>query len=808
MGYLNGQAMVLRGAENQYKSNREQSKEILHDRANAFIRHSQSSGSLSENIKKLTISPVFTAHPTNLTRPQAYNIIQQAELTTDETLDQEMLHSLHREQGPISKPPKVHEEALNYRQAIGNMHKSAHRVHKSINEELSKLGESTLDKPLVSVGNWVAGDRDGNPFVTADVLRQVVEQHADTALESYAYKLSPAKNRYSGDALGALTGQREGRMNLRSLLAKGNQNQIAHMIYSKIMTTRTNIAEGNLLSANGGYDNAQELITDLKAIDLSELSANEQQIAQTKLEHLILDIKTAGFYGATTDIRQNSAINEKTIATLLQQNGIESNYTSLNEPAKQTLLKNLITNPDLTLEVNMLDNNDPAFTQEMQLINSYKMLQDQFGKEALGNCITANTETVSDLLEVMLLLKHVGLASDQHLDMNIVGLIETVADLENASVILGGILSFDWYQNNLIQAGKPQMVMVGYSDSNRLDGSASSNWAVYKGTQEMMQTAKQFNVELQFFHGRGGTEGRGAGENYHDEIAVHDGLSLINGFRQTEQGEEVADKFGTIDVATANLSDMVSATMSGITTGADQQFATHELIMDKLANFARAKYRELYENPNTPTFYQQSTPINFVKHSNAGSRPAARKAEKTLNLDSLRAIPWTACWNQSRANVPAFFGTGTALKQLTEGGNLAENQKALTQLQDMYQNWPFFTNLVDRTEMALARADMNILELYTPATNNNREILNQIKNEYTETVRQINRIKQQSILLETRIEKRETLEIRNEVTHRANVMQANLLHATQEIGTEQADHLIPAIVMSMQAVANGLGRFG
>lgn len=802
MGYLNAQGMVLRGAETQMNANRDQAVEHLTQGVSQLIKHSQSSDDLGKRLSKLSVSPVFTAHPTNLTRPQANEIIQNAQLNSEVALDQALFDSLHQEQGPRESKPTVHQEAAGYKQAISNLHKSAHRVHKSVNDSLDKLGQKPIEKPLVAIGNWVAGDRDGNPFVTASVLKQVVAQHADTAMEGYAYKLSPGKNRLMGKQLTA-------RLNLRTLLAKAGQNEAAHAIFTKIQTTRDNLSSDRPLASNSGYGAPQELIDDLNGLDLSSLPPDEKAIASKKLNNLIMDVKTGGFHGATTDIRQNSAINEKTVSALLTHAGIESHYESLSEENKQTLLKSLITNYDMKLDMAAAQGN-PDLQQELELIASYKEIHDTLGKEALGNCITANTETVSDLLEVCLLLKCAGLAGEDHLDMNIVGLIETVQDLENASTILGGLLSFDWYADKLKAQEQPQMVMVGYSDSGRLDGSASSNWAVYKGTHEMMETAAEHGVELQFFHGRGGTEGRGAGENYRDEIAVHDGNSLANGFRQTEQGEEVADKFGTIDVATANLADMVGSTMAKTATGADTRFAKHQPVMEKIASTARQTYRALYEHPQTPEFYQQSTPIDFVGLSNAGSRPASRKTEpgKALNLDKLRAIPWVACWSQSRAHVPAFFGTGTALKALTQGGTPEQNAANTAELQEMYANWPFFSNLIDRTELALAKADMQILRSYAPAHLQNSEVLQSIEQEYAETVSQINKLKGQDSLLQRRPEHKESQQVRNEVTNRANAMQSNLIDAYRKAGVHMQDNLQAPIVVSMQAVANGLGRFG
>jgi len=254
--------------------------------------------------------------------------------------------------------------------------------------------------------------------------------------------------------------------------------------------------------------------------------------------------------------------------------------------------------------------NNPEFEREIGLIKSYKTIHDTYGPQALKNCITANTETMSDMLEVMLLLKYAGLADEHGIKMNVVPLIETVRDLHNGPDILNSMLNHPWYRQALKSSGNQQQIMVGYSDSNRLDGPLASSWAVYEGTAKMQEVANQNKINLHVFHGRGGTEARGSGDSYAQEIRSSNGASLVTGMRQTEQGEEVPAKFGTETMSKSNLADMVGSTLETMSKGTDQGLVKYTSTMEKLAQHARESYANLYSDPELPRFFRAAPPLN------------------------------------------------------------------------------------------------------------------------------------------------------------------------------------------------------
>lgn len=797
--YLNAQGLVLRGEEISSRADLQDAKTELANNITAYLSAASSQNAdPTADLEKITVSPVFTAHPTNLSKPESSQITHNASSFSLASME-DKTDSLKESLGNRTTQPTVLQEAHGNHNAIRNVMKSAHRVHKAVNESLQANGLAARSRPMIEAGNWVGGDRDGNPNVDAKTMKQIAIGNAELALGEYSRKLDQSK---------LIRLKPHGQENLRQLVDKAGQAHKAQQIQARLDATVASINSREPLAAQS-YANPDQLIADLQSLDFSSLNPAEQQRARTKLDGLVMDVKTSGFHGTTTDIRQNSAVNEQTIATLLDLSGIESNYSSLSEGAKQYLLNTLLNNPNLQL-TDTGDGLSAEFQQEMGLINGYKEVQDKLGKKALGNCITANTETASDLMEVMVLLRHAGVAGPNNLDMNIVGLIETVDDLKNAPTILNGLLSVPWYSNVMKQSNSPQMVMVGYSDSSRLDGSLSSNWEVYNATHTMMDVGAKHDTELKFFHGRGGTESRGAGQDYSQEIMVHDSRSLEHGFRQTEQGEEVGDKFGNKDVATVNMSKMLGTTLAKLAMGPDQDYEAGKAIMQPLAETARASYHDLVSMGEMPRFYQSSTPIEFVGQSNAGSRPASRKASPDGNLDlsKLRAIPWAACWTQARAMVPAFYGTGTAINEYTNTGDASVDSQRMEGLQQMYQSWPFFQNLVDRTELALAKSDMGVFRTYVPSDAKSQAIADKIENEYNLTTDMVNQVKGQSELLENRPEEKAILQVKKPVLNRSNAMQAAMIKSAREGGPNVADQLKGPMVISMQSVANSLGRFG
>lgn len=803
--YLNSQLMILSTAERHLKAENAPVNQSLMRGLKPLIENSASRGeSIVQRLSNTKISPVFTAHPTNFNKPQASAIVlSQLDDIASPQGNAKVCRELWEIQGVRELKPSVQDEANQFSSNIRHLHNSGRTIHKQINQQLSVLPNNLkLSKPLVEAGNWVGGDRDGNPNIDATVLKDVVKTLSTAAFEYFEQKIGKEKNTQTGS--------------LCNLLCKSGHSESLGVIREKLGRTRAHLVGNGPLPIQGDlYLNANELLHDLESLNIDSLNTQEKTAVQEKLDLLKLDADSIGFHGASTDIRQNSAMNEKTVGELLRRSGAPGNYESLGEVEKQALLTSLLLNTDKAVlsDAPIDSQSDNAeFDREIALIKSYKTIHDSYGPQALKNCITANTETMSDMLEVMFLLKHAGLADEHSIRMNVVPLIETVDDLHNGPAILNSMLNHPWYRKALQASGNQQQIMVGYSDSNRLDGPLASSWAVYEGTAKMLEVAKQNGVNLHVFHGRGGTEARGSGDSYAQEIKSTNGASLLTGMRQTEQGEEVSAKFGTKTMSQSNLADMVGSTLETMATGADQQLTKYSNTMEKLAQHARDSYESLYSNPELPHFFQSSTPIEFVGKSNAGSRPASRSntAGGGLNLDKLRAIPWVGAWYQSGSAMPAFFGTGSALKHFIDqpsGTNTTPGQRT-AQLQTMYQEWPFFKSFIDRTATAMEKADMQIAQQYAKlAPAQSQGVFQTIKNEYELTKEMILNIKQTTDLMDHNPVDAEILAVKKPLTQAAHAMQIGLLKAHQQAGPEIQKNLVKPIVMSMQAIASS-NRFG
>lgn len=804
--YINSQLMILSGTEQNMKAEQFAANQSLGQGLTSLLAHV--GGSADDVVLKMseaTVSPVFTAHPTNFNKPEASAIVlSQLEDISTPHGNARVCHELWQAQGMRKLPPTVQQEAQQFSSNIRHLHRSSRSIHKQLNQHLGTLPNApTLSRPLIEAGNWVGGDRDGNPNIDAEVLQDVIKTLSTSAFEYFEKKIDVGNIRKGGSFC--------------NLLCKAGHEEQVLQIREKLIRTREHLVGNSALPIQGDlYQNPKEMLQDLQALDTSSLSPADQNTLRNKMALLALDVESIGFHGASTDIRQNSAMNEKVVGGLLRTSGVgPQNYEKLDEPEKEKLLTDLLVNNtrlEPIFEPTGSEKDIASFKREVLLINSYKRIHDTYGPQALKNCITANTESMSDMLEVMVLLQHAGLADENNIQMNVVPLIETVDDLNNGPSILESMLKHPWYSKALQASGNLQQIMVGYSDSNRLDGPLSSSWAVYEGTAKMLEVANKHNVKLHVFHGRGGTEARGSGDSYSQEIKSHNGASMLTGMRQTEQGEEVPAKFGNRDLSQSNLSEMVGSTLEAMSSGADKQLAQYRPVMSELANHARSSYASLYLHPELPSFFQNTTPINFVGNSNAGSRPASRTAEPgaALILKDLRAIPWVGSWYQSGSAMPAFFGTGTALKTYIDNPNdtsTTPEQRTAT-LRTMYKEWPFFQSFVDRTASAMEKADMTIAKEYANlAPSESRNVFNQINDEFNLTRDMLLTVKQSNDLMSHNPVGAETIEVKKPLTQAAHAMQINLLKANQELGPDFKAMLIEPIVMSMQAISSA-NRFG
>ncbi|MBC7574365.1 MAG: phosphoenolpyruvate carboxylase [Herminiimonas sp.] len=590
-------------------------------------------------------------------------------------------------------------------------------------------------------------------------------------------------------------------------------------ITDRIAATRRTLTGGDVptaaAAASGAvapYASPEALIADLEALR-ARLPAGA---AQARLSRFTREIAGAGFHTASIDVRQNSASHEDSVGDLLHEAGIVADYAALTEEEKQAVLWQRLLAPDDAPLYDPHGAHSPQTHKEMEIFRAIGDVQTKFGERAMPNYIIANTESVSDILEPMVLLKEVGLAGANGLKMNIVPLIETVPDLKNGREIVGTLLAHPQYRAWLKERDNTQQIMVGYSDSNRLDGPLASNWEIQKALVYLQEVAAENDVDLLVFHGRGGTVARGAGLHPEQEVDMLPSGAARRGLRYTEQGEEVAVKYGTSEAAAHNLQTITAAAIDANLPRDVPETPAYRAAMEKMSTRSSEVYRQLVaEKPGFLEYYNQATPVGYVADLNAGSRASSRSnlADGQLKLDQLRAIPWVAGWNQSRAMVPAWYGMGTALREHVHAdATQPVAGPELHALQEMYRTWPFFRSLIDRTENELAKVDLTIVKGYADLVKTDGvgdAIHADLKQEFDRTKEMVLSIKQSSTLLETEPAMASSLARKAPMLDTANALQISLIAAERtetDAGLKQA--LRKGVVGTMQAIQSGLGRFG
>jgi len=586
-------------------------------------------------------------------------------------------------------------------------------------------GTSTA-APYVQMGSWIGGDRDGNPNVNAGTMRHALERHATTIIDFYLEEThtlgaelsistlmiacSPAL-RALADASPDTSDHRSDEPYRRALIG----------VYARLASTARALGATNILRKEVGhaepYPCAADFAADLQVL-IDSLQANHgAMLVQPRLSTLKRAADIFGFHLASLDMRQSSDVHERVLAELFGQAGAQADYAALDEDAKVALLLSELAQPRLLYSPYI--GYSAETDSELGVLRAARDIRARYGARAIRNYIISHTETVSDLLEVLLLQKEMGLLrvaadhADAELDLMVIPLFETIPDLQRAAGIMQTAMAIPLFKTLIAKQGQIQEVMLGYSDSNKDGGFLTSNWELYKAETHLVTVFAQAGVKLRLFHGRGGTVGRGGGPSYEAILAQPQGT--VNGqIRLTEQGEIIASKFSNKDIGRRNLELLVAATLEASlmpASGDDghrQQLAGFESVMADISDRAYAAYRNLvYETPGFTDYFFAATPIAEIAELNLGSRPASRKSTK--RIEDLRAIPWGFSWGQCRLLLPGWYGFGSAIGAWIDAGPRAER---LQQLQAMYQEWPFFATLLSNMDMVLAKTDLAIASRY------------------------------------------------------------------------------------------------
>ena len=605
------------------------------------------------------------------------------------------------------------------------------------------LGQHAVHS-FLRMGQWIGGDRDGNPNVSAQTLQYAMLRQSEVALRHYLTEVHFLGAELSISAMLVNCSPE------MQALANASPDTNAHRqdepyrraltgVYARLAATLKELTGGDAarhaVSPQNPYAQAEDFCTDLRVLEASLVSHHGAAMAAQRLHPLIRAVEVFGFHLATVDLRQSSDKHEEVVAELLRVARITPAYAGLDEASKQALLVKLLND---ARPLRVLGAEYCALTQsEISIFETAKQLLKRYGAQSIRHYIISHTETVSDLLEVLLLQKETGLLHgtlDRGAtnDLIVVPLFETIEDLRNAAPIMREFYALPGVAALVKRSGGEQDIMLGYSDSNKDGGIFTSNWELYRAEIALVALFDEMgnSIKLRMFHGRGGTVGRGGGPSYQAILAQPPG-TVRGQIRLTEQGEVIGSKYANPEIGRRNLETLVAATLEATLLQPTKPATKDYLIAaETLSGLSMAAYRALvYETPGFNEYFFDSTPIREIAQLNIGSRPASRKASQ--KIEDLRAIPWGFSWGQCRLTLPGWYGFGTAVDAF-----IHEAHGAPALLQKMYRNWPFFRTLLSNMDMVMAKSDLALASRYSELVADSRlrkSIFSEIEAEWHRT---------------------------------------------------------------------------
>ena len=715
--------------------------------------------SISDMLATSYVSPVLTAHPTEVQRQSILDAERDiAHLLTERDAIKARAAAVNAAKDALT-PKELAANELQMRARVMQLWQTrllrftkltvADEIENALSyyeatflREIPKLyaelEEALPGQPIASflrMGQWIGGDRDGNPNVTAQTLEHALTRQSDVALRHYLTEVHYLGSELSLSAMLVPFGTEMLALAAQSPDTNEHRQDEPYRraltgIYARLAATLKVLTGGDAarhaVVPQNPYASAEEFLADLRTIEASLCSHHAEAVAAQRLHPLIRAVEVFGFHLATVDLRQSSDKHEEVVAELLTAARVEKNYSQLDEHAKQALLLGLL-NDARPLRVPGADYSAHAVS-ELAIFEMARRMLASFGQQAIRHYIISHTETVSDLLEVLLLQKEVGLLrgtldSEAHNDLIVVPLFETIEDLRNAAPIMRDFYALPGVTALVQRSGGEQDIMLGYSDSNKDGGIFTSNWELYRAEIALValfdKLQSSHGITLRMFHGRGGTVGRGGGPSYQAILAQPPG-TVRGQIRLTEQGEVIGSKYANPEIGRRNLETLVAATLEA--TLLQPTKPATRAFLDAAAELSEASmdaYRALvYETPGFTDYFFGATPLKELTQLNIGSRPASRKALE--KIEDLRAIPWGFSWGQCRLTLPGWLGFGSAVAAFLDKPEAAERKAALALLQKMYRQWPFFRTLLSNMDMVLAKSDLALASRYAELVSDSR----------------------------------------------------------------------------------------
>ena len=772
--------------------------------------------------RPMTIEPVLTAHPTQVQRKsmldlmdKLYGLLRDYRKTRPEFLDrQAWQHELEAVIEIILGTDLIREQKLQVANEIANVMtyyqksliESITDITLNYRQALDSMEIESHQALPITMGMWIGGDRDGNPYVTAETLRLTAHIQSQVILDYYLSSLDQLYRRYSfsSDLVSVtpeLAALAEVSGDYSIFRQKEPYRKALNTIKNRLCASKSLILGEDFQPQAQAYPDAETFKADLNLV-LEALKADgKESHTLAPLESLIVCVEIFGFHLASIDLRQDSSINEACVAELLAQAKVEEAYSQLDEASKVQCLLHQLTQEPRRLS-SALNQASDVLNREMAIYQAVADLQNRLGHRIIKRHIISHTTSVSDLLELALLFKEVGLVGPDFAHVQLVPLFETIEDLEEALEVMTTYLRLPLVQKWLSTQDWCQEIMLGYSDSNKDGGYLASGWALYLAQNKLTRLGKQEGITISFFHGRGGTVGRGGGPSY--EAIMSQPIGTINRLmRLTEQGEVIGTKYGNPDTAYYQLENMLVASLSHVLLAHEvHDSSPYEAVMNRLVDWSYQAYRQLvFATPGFSEFFFQATPIKEVSQLNIGSRPASRK--KVTDIDGLRAIPWVFSWSQSRMMFPGWYGVGTAFQRFIE-----EDPSHLALLQEMYAEWPFFRALLSNVDMVLAKSDMEVASYYSQLVEypEGQAIFHSLEAEWQRTKDLLLQIEGEEQLLAQNNYLRDSLAMRLPYFNALNYLQVELIRRSRQ---EALSPLASKILhITINGIATGLRNSG
>ena len=781
--------------------------------------HDISDADLKKWLENFEVRPVFTAHPTEAARRSVLSklstiseLLDDPESPTRERRLAEAVDLLWQTDELRLGRPEPLDEAINALYYLDDLFRlTIPEVLDDFSRELSRLGIklSPTATPL-TFGSWIGGDRDGNPNITPEITKQAIVLQMGHAIRVTLEALDELRQALSVSTKLAGTSEPllqsvardlellpEIEPRFKRINVEEPYRLKATAIRHRLLLTRDRHANGSAHEPGRDYANTDEILNDLMLMYNSLLANRGELIAHGLLERTIRTVAAFGVTHATMDVREHSGAHQRVIEALFP----DKNYGSLTSQAKCELLTQ-----EITSTVRDVSNLDELNAKTLRTFSAIRELQDNFDPTVVETYIVSMTKGPEDVLAAVFLAKEAGL-----IDVNkgiarvdVAPLLETVAELRAAGEILESLLANPTYRKIVEVRGNIQEVMLGYSDSNKDAGIATSQWEIHQAQRKLRDVARKYGIKLRLFHGRGGSVGRGGGPTYDAIIALPWG-TLDGQIKMTEQGEVISDKYALPSLARENVELTLAAALEATVLNRAARQSPEDLLrwnasMTAISDASFARYRGLVEHPDLPSYFYQSTPVEQLGNLFLGSRPS-RRPDASADLSSLRAIPWVFGWTQSRQIVPGWFGVGTGLKAAREAGH-AETMSA------MLKDWHFFRTFVSNVEMTVAKTDLEMARKYVTALVEPRlhHFLDTIQEEFDLTVSELLLLTGKKEILGDQEILARTLQIRDAYLAPLHLLQVSLLKKVREDNTDPL--ITRALLLTINGVAAGLRNTG